>query len=283
MPVTLTTLNLLRGPKLCLVLRGDKTRDEKWVGCTSNRLLWRHVEPVWRRDTGLRWGWRYVINLSLALMVQNKDEHPALIFVACSLDLLLKITIHAGYCNLSLKLLRRRTGEQGKNIYILMECNLQRVFEGGLLIKHRVWGKTRRKRRAEKISTNSGRRKKTRRLRVVPEGCGTCWGLLHYKDKPYTQPAVLHTKLQEWGHHEWLSLCDNDCSIQWKGNGQGSQLQRCSTECVCVSVCVCTLRNYPGMWGYMPKTKNLHSPRPLKKYHNPIKKPVPTATLDRTN
>lgn len=216
-------------------------------------------------------------------MVQNKDKHPALIFVACSLDLLLKITIHAGYCNLSLKPLRRRTGEQGKNIYILMECNLQRVFEGGLLIKHRVWGKTRRKRRAEKISTNSGRRKKTRRLRVVPEGCGTCWGLLHYKDKPYTQPAVLHTKLQEWGHHEWLSLCDNDCSIQWKGNGQGSQLQRCSTECVCVSVCVCTLRNYPGMWGYMPKTKNLHSPRPLKKYHNPIKKPVPTATLDRTN
>lgn len=83
-----------------------------------------------------------------------------------------------------------------------------------------------------------GEEKKTRRLRVVPEGCGTCWGLLHYKDKPYTQPAVLHTKLQEWGHHEWLSLCDNDCSIQWKGNGQGSQLQRCSTECVCLCACV---------------------------------------------
>lgn len=161
-----------------------------------------------------------------------------------------------------------------------MECNLQWVFEGELLIimfeeKQDEKGVRR------KFLQIVGEEKKTRRLRVVPEGCGTCWGLLHYKDKPYTQPAVLHTKLQEWGHHEWLSLCDNDCSIQWKGNGQGSQLQRCSTECV--SVCVCTLRNYSGMCGYMPKTKNLHSPRPLKKYHNPIKKPVPTATLDRTN
>lgn len=50
-------------------------------------------------------------------MVQNKDEHPALIFVACSLDLLLKITIHAGYCNLSLKPLRRTTGEREEYLH----------------------------------------------------------------------------------------------------------------------------------------------------------------------
>ena len=75
---------------------GEEMRDEKWGGYTSNCLLWRHVEPVWRRDTGLGgserggnggvWGWTYVINLSSALMFQNKDGHLALIFVACSAD-----------------------------------------------------------------------------------------------------------------------------------------------------------------------------------------------------
>lgn len=41
------------GIKLCWCLQGreEEMRDEKWGGCTSNCLLSRHVEPVWRRDT----------------------------------------------------------------------------------------------------------------------------------------------------------------------------------------------------------------------------------------
>lgn len=48
---------------------------------------------------------------------------------------------------------------------------------------------------------------------------GACWFI---KTSPCTRPAVQHTRLQEWGHHEWLSLCDNDCSTQRRGNGQRS-------------------------------------------------------------
>lgn len=60
--------------KLMLAGRGEEMEDEKWGGRTSNCLLERLVEPVWRRDTGGGgWRWRYVINFSLALIFQNKD------------------------------------------------------------------------------------------------------------------------------------------------------------------------------------------------------------------
>lgn len=117
---------------------------------------------------------------------------------------------------------------------------------------------------------------------------GACWFI---KTSPCTRPAVQHTRLQEWGHHEWLSLCDNDCSTQRRGNGQRSPSPPATDKqgwmCVCGSVC--TLRNYSGMWGYMPKkeseshSKEPYSPCPLKKYHSPIKRPGLTATLDGTN
>lgn len=56
-----------------------------------------------------------------------------------------------------------------------------------------------------------------------------------------------------------------------------------------VRVKVRTLRNYLGMCGYVPKkeseshSKEPCSPRPLKKYHDPIKRPGLTATLHGTN
>lgn len=90
-----------------------------------------------------------------------------------------------------------------------------------------------RRTRVEEFCMNS---EAARRLRAAPQGCGTCWGLLHYKDKPCTRPAVPYTRLQEWETHEWLSLCDNDCSTQRRGNGQRSLLWMGSIECMSVYV-----------------------------------------------
>lgn len=118
-------------------------------------------------------------------------------------------------------------------------------------------------------------------------GVKRAWACWFIKTSPCSRPAVQHTKLQEWGHHEWLSLCDNDCSTQRRGYGQRSPthpstpstpaMDKQQRVCVCGSVC--TLRNYSGMWGYMPKkeseshSKEPYSPRLLKKYHSPIKSP----------
>lgn len=145
-----------------------------------------------------------------------------------------------------------------------------------------------RRTRVEEFCMNS---EAARRLQVAPQGCGTCWGLLHYKDKPCTRPAVPYTRLQEWEAHEWLSLCDNDCSTQRRGNGQRSLLWMGSIECMyvreservhweitqeCEDTCQ-RQRIWVTFNGTLP-----FSP-PLKKYHNPIKRLGLWATLDGTN
>lgn len=171
-------------------------------------------------------------------MVQNKDEHPALIFMACSLDLLLKITIHAGYCNLSLKPLRRRTGEQGKNIYILMECNLQRVFEGGLLIKHRVWGKTRRKRRAEKISTNSGRRKKLGVCELCLRGVERAGACCIIKTSPTPSQLCCTQNCRNEGTMNGFHCVTMTAAFSGKATVRGLSC-RDAAPSVCVCLCAC--------------------------------------------
>lgn len=101
-------------------------------------------------------------------------------------------------------------------------------------------------------------------LLAEPRGCGTCWGLLHNEDKPSTRPAVPYTrKAQEWEPHEWLSLCDNDCGARrertvrgprrGRGRGQGGPRIRTWDRVRARA----GLRNYPGMWRYVPQTKNL--------------------------
>lgn len=122
----------------------------------------------------------------------------------------------------------------------------------------------------------------------VSWGCETCRGLLVYKDK-LLHPASCAAHETAGMKAPWMA----SSVWQWLQHSVESEWSevphRYGQAAVGVCGSVCTLRNYSGIWGYMPKkeseshSKEPYSPRPLKKYHSLIKRPGLTVTLDGTN
>ncbi len=83
-------LRLGTGTKLCWSLEGEGRRNERWKSEEGARVIACSPDTWSLSGEELRGRRGYVINLSSALMFQNKDEHLALIFVACSADGLLR-------------------------------------------------------------------------------------------------------------------------------------------------------------------------------------------------
>lgn len=108
--------------------------------------------------------------------------------------------------------------------------------------------------RVEEFCMNS---EEARRLQVVPQGCGACWGLLHYKDRHAPSQLCRTQDCRNESLMNGLLCVTMTVALSDQGNVRGPRNRWAVWVCMSVRERVSTLRNYSGMWGRMPKTKNL--------------------------